>query len=416
MMPDKRAGSANIQWWPENFEPVQYVEREEKGPGKKITWLELFHDLVYAVAVGKLTHGLLESTGPEHFLLFLLLFVLVLWSWMNDAYYCDLHGNESIWVRCATFLGMLVAAWVAVTLPHVFQGEHRAFAIAFSCMQGLIMILWLSTGWFDPKHKHVSRRHGGIYALALGLFVWSIFAPWSCALQLWTAGLLLNFGVELFVYKSFEERLGAVVFKPSARIVERFGQFTIIVLGESFVGIVGGVVDPHHLNALHIASFVLCVAITFLLWWLYFEVLGSRKTRKGFMNYLLLNLLHLPLFIAFALLGPTMQLVLGSMDAQNMDVRWELAIAIAVVLATIVALSTILAKDQRSRTDRLPEGSKMFGAAVVIALTPLWLSSASVVWLLSAIAFLLLILVVQGTASGGYPKLLPDANGNDGSN
>ena len=394
MHPRKR-----LFWRPDDFNPDR--------PPRKVSWLELFHDLVYVVAVSQLTHGLLNTHGLPDFLLFTLLFGLVIWSWMNGTYYFDLHGNQGLWTRGCTWIQMVFAACVAITVGHVFEGHHRSFAIAFSAMQALITGLWWSTGLFDPKHKPLSVPHSATYAVALVCIIASIFTSPDTAVRLWTVALLLNFGVELIIFRRFEKLMDEMKaeFKPSTSIVERFGLFTIIVLGESILGILTGMEDPAHWHVAQWGAFVLCMLIAFLLWWLYFEVIGDREARPGFGSYVLLNLLHLPLFASFAMLGPGMRMLLAEVAGHDNKARWMITVAIAVVMVMIVALSTIMAGEHLKMERRLHERLRMSAAALLVVLTPLLLPGLHALVFLLLVAGVLAALVVQGTLSGAYPKL-----------
>lgn len=387
-------------WRPDDFSPAR--------PPRKVSWLELFHDLVYVVAVSQLTEGLLGSSGANDFLLYALLFGLVLWSWMNGTYYFDLHGNQGLWTRAATWIQMVCAACVAITVGHVFHGHMRAFAVAFSVMQLLITLLWWSTGIFDPTHRKLSVPHSATYALAWLCIVASIFVPEPSAIRLWALALLLNFGVELIIFRRFEAVMEEpkAAFKPSASIVERFGLFTIIVLGEGILGILAGMEDPERWHAAQWCAFGLCMLIAFLLWWLYFEVIGDREARAGFGSYVLLNVFHLPLFAAFAMLGPGLQLILGEGAVPDPRARWMVAGAVAVGMGMIVALSTIMADEHMEQEGRLYERLRMCATALLIAFLPLALPGIGSMAFLALISAVLLALVVQGTLSGAYPKLL----------
>ncbi|MEO8591367.1 MAG: low temperature requirement protein A [Flavobacteriales bacterium] len=389
-----------LYWRPDDFTPNR--------PPRKVSWLELFHDLVYVVAISQLAHGLLHTHGLSDFLLFTLLFALVSWSWMNGTYYFDLHGNQGLWTRGSTWVQMVCAACVAITVGHVFEGHHRAFAIAFSAMQLLITLLWWSTGMFDPKHRPLSVPHTATYAVALGCLVVSIFATADIAIRLWTVAILLNFGVELIIFRRFEKLMDELKadFKPSASIVERFGLFTIIVLGEGILGILAGMEDPERWHLPQWTAFILSMGIAFLLWWLYFEVLGDREAKPGFGSYVLLNLLHLPLFASFAMLGPGLRLILAEGAVHDDKARWMVTIAIAVVMTMIVALSTIMSGEHLDDKARVREGLRMCGAAVVVLLVPFILPGANTMAFLALLMAVLTALVVQGTLSGAYPKLL----------
>ncbi len=394
-----------LLWRPDDFSPDR--------PPRRVSWLELFHDLVYVVAVSQTTHGLLHTHGLADFLLYALLFGLIVWSWMNGTYYFDLHGNQGLWTRALTWIQMVFAACLAITVGHVFEGHHRAFAIAFCGMQGLITGLWWSTGLFHRDHRYLSVPHTVTYLVALGLLIASIFLEQAIAIRLWSMSLLLNFGVELILFRRFEKMLDTLKaeFRPSASIVERFGLFTIIVLGEGILGILMGMEDPERWHSERWASFGLCMLIAFLLWWLYFEVLGDREVKVGYGCYVLLNLFHLPLFATFAMLGPGLNLILGEGEIQIAKARWMVAIAIGIGMAMIVALSNIMADEHLSAKLRLREGLRMSAAALLIMGLPFLMPGMAAHWFLLTIAGILTTLVVQGTLTGAYPKLLQNVEG-----
>jgi low temperature requirement protein LtrA len=399
-MEDSVRSGGKLLWRPDDFTPDR--------PPRRVSWLELFHDLVYVVAVSQLTHGLLHTHGAADLLLFTLLFGLVLWSWMNGTYYFDLHGNQGLWTRAMTWLQMVCAACVAITVGHVFEGHHRAFAVAFCGMQTLITGLWWSTGFFQREHRFLSVPHSLTYLVALFLMAASIFTTPAIATRLWTVTLLLNFGVELILFRRFENLMDTLKaeFRPSASIVERFGLFTIIVLGEGILGILMAMEDPERWNSARWSAFGLCMVIAFLLWWLYFEVLGDREVKAGFGSYVLLNLFHLPLFAAFAMLGPGLHLILGESDAADDKARWMVAVAIGAGMIMIVALSGIMADEHLSARHRLREGLRMCAASLLIIGLPFLLPGIATQWFLLAVAVVLAVLVVQGTLTGAYPKLL----------
>jgi low temperature requirement protein LtrA len=390
-----------IRWKPEAFVPDR--------PVRKVSWLELFHDLVYAATISQVTHGLTHGDPLHHLGTFLLVFTLVIWSWMNGAYYYDLHGNDYLWTRAFTLVQMLATVALAVTVSGVFEGHHQPFAVAFCCMQALITFLWMTTGWFDRDHKPLSVPHSATYAVALCCLIASVFVPFTWAMLLWGLALSLDFGVELIIYGRFERIMAQKkwTFKPSASIVERFGLFTMIVLGESVFGIVNGMMAGDLATPRNWFLLVTCMCMAFLLWWLYFELLGDRRTKPGFRNYVWLNLVHLPSFAAFALVGPCMALLITDKSTECGPVHVLFSVAVAIALVSIVGLSLILAKENATEERARVSSNKwiIFVALLVLA-TPFALRSLGTsIFLLTQVS-LLLGLVVQGTLSGAYEKLL----------
>ncbi len=89
-------------------------------------------------------------------------------------------------------------------------------------------------------------------------------------------------------------------FSVSPSAVERFGLFTIIVLGEVIVGVVAGVAEQHHLNGLVGITAALGMLIAIGLWWVYLDYISqhfpiSKRSKLAGWLYL-----HLPMTAGIA--------------------------------------------------------------------------------------------------------------------
>lgn len=219
---------------PKNFNDRQYE--------RKISWLELFYDLVYVAAISQLTHHLAGHPSWEQAGYSFLLFSLLFWSWVNGSQYYDLHGNDGIRTRLFTFWQMLAVAAAAITIQDAFGGYHQGFAIAFAVIQIIITYLWWSIGLYDPSHRVFNKYYTFNYIIAFILLIISIFTSYGIATILWIVVLFLNLSPSLIAAHTIVTVLKqrGQIFTASETIVERFGLFTIIVLAESILGTVTG--------------------------------------------------------------------------------------------------------------------------------------------------------------------------------
>src|SRR5881394_290539 len=97
-------------WWgpPKKFDP-HFEER-------RISWLELFYDLVYVIAISRITHHLTLHMSWPGFIEYGCLFALIFWGWLNGSLYHDIHGNEGLRTRLMTLWQVLIIAALAVTI------------------------------------------------------------------------------------------------------------------------------------------------------------------------------------------------------------------------------------------------------------------------------------------------------------
>jgi low temperature requirement protein LtrA len=330
-------------WWgiPKRF--------SERGKERKISWLELFYDLVYAGAVSQLTGYLSKNMTLAGLGYMLFMFMLIYWGWLNGSMYHDLHGNRGVRSRLTTLWQMMAVASIAVTITDAFEGRHQAFAVSFSMLQLLITYLWWSTGYYDPAHKLLNRFYVLNYFISFLLFVISVFVPYHIAQILWAIALFFNLTSGVFSVASTQREMlrRGEALSASDSMLERFGLFTIIVLGEAILGIIHGISACPDQSMRTWLSFMLSMVVAFLIWWIYFDMLGDSKARKGYPIYLLITFVYIPLLGSFAVLGSAIQVMLSDgLVASNTFARLIFGVAIAVILFTTVALSYLMKRDE----------------------------------------------------------------------
>src|SRR5882757_6751647 len=99
----------NIWWGPPKKFSTQFEER-------KISWLELFYDLVYVIVISRTTHYLAVHPSSSGLLDYVYLFTMIFWGWFMGSIYHDLHGSPGIRTRFMTLWQMMAAGALAVTL------------------------------------------------------------------------------------------------------------------------------------------------------------------------------------------------------------------------------------------------------------------------------------------------------------
>ena len=326
------------QWWQP---PRNIREREEE---RTVTFLELFYDLVYVVVIAELAHALATHVDLVGVGIFIFLFVTVWLAWLNGTLYHDLHGNNDIRTRIFTFLQMFTVAAMAV-FAHSALGEGSVgFALSFAAYQLVLTYLWWRTGVHDPNHRPLSQPYSATFLISTLLFIASVFVPAPWRFYLWGVALLLSLLIPLFMFTRGRNNPDvqaqidiAMSISPSA--VERFGLFTIIVLGEVIVGVVQGVAGHHHLSWLVGATAALGMLIAIGLWWVYFDFVSHHKPIDKRTKTVGWIYLHLPMTIGIVAAGAAVfNVVEHAGEPLIPEVRWLLVGAIAVALISIALL------------------------------------------------------------------------------
>jgi len=327
----------NIWWGPPKKFSTVIAER-------KISWLELFYDLVYVIVISRITHILATHTDLGGLIGFFYLFMLAFWGWANGSQYHDLHGSPGIRTRFMTLWQMMAAAALAVTLNSPDESLLFRSTIALIVLQGYITYLWWSVGIYDKEHRRLSRPYIGSYLASFILLIVSLFTTGIVQATLYAIIPILNFAPPFF--NEFRRDSRFTEFKISPALVERLGLITIIVFGEAILGVINGVNSGDDLSTKIWLGFGLGILIVFLLWWIFFSIVADREVQKGFWYSQLFILSFVPILAALGAVGATFSVVMGGNHDLNND-QTEMAKIIfgsglAVFLWSILSISKML--------------------------------------------------------------------------
>ena len=168
---------------------------------------------------------------------------------------------------------------------------------------------------------------------------------------------------------------------PTESLVERFGLFTIIVLGEVVIGVVDGT-SAVEADGLALLTGFLSLAIGFGFWWLYFDLVGRRLPREGRWVISAWITSHLPVALAITASGAAIaSLVAHAHDpATPTQTAWLLGGSVALGLVSLIAVERSLVDAVRLASVYRPLSGAL-GLGAVAALAAAWLDPAP--WLLA---------------------------------
>jgi low temperature requirement protein LtrA len=215
----------------------------------------------------------------------------------------------------------------------------------------------------------------------------SALLPASPRLVVW-AGLAVAWIVGIAV-AARRSRAGLGL-TPTDSLVERFGLFIIIVLGEVVLGVVAGLSGADR-DAKTILTGMLALSMGFGLWWIYFDLVGRRLPRanRGALANWVLS--HLPITLSITAAGAGMVSLLGHAHDPRTPAgtSWLLAGAVATGLVALVLIEQALVDAERLQLVFHPLRLAL-AAGAATALIVGWLRPAP--WLLA----LLLVAILSG--------------------
>jgi low temperature requirement protein LtrA len=351
---------------------------------RTVSNLELFYDLVYVAVITGASNRLTSDISIRGFAEFAVVFVMLWIAWINGSLYVELHGREDGRTRLLVFTQMGILALLAVFTQDAAGAGGPAFALVYAAFLALMTWQWNIVRNQDrvdnPEFLPVTKYYVAGLVLSTVVIVASAFLPLEPRLILWglyAAGWIV--GIQLAASRPRVGMSEGVVATQS--LVERFGAFTIIVLGEVILGVVEGLSAAQR-DLITIATGSLALIVGFGYWWIYFDLIGRRMPRddRGVLATWMLS--HVAITLSITATGAAIvNLVEHAHDPSTpASTAWLLAGAVAIGLLAMILTARALTDAVRLETVYRPLTWLLaVGAAAALAIG--WLDPAP--WMLA---------------------------------
>ncbi|MEG3627255.1 low temperature requirement protein A [Streptomyces poriticola] len=314
---------------------------------RSATPLELFFDLCFVVAVAQagvqLVHAVAEGHPGEGILNYAMVFFAIWWAWMNFTWFASAYDNDDALYRVVTMVQMTGVLVLAAGVSRAFE-DHDFLAVwlGYAIMRLALVTQWLraARAAAPPERRMAHRYAAGVLLCQIG-WLGLLFLPEGGRPWVFLVMAVLEMSVPVL----------AEMDHPSSwhphHIAERYGLFTIIVLGETIaaatVAVKSGVEENDALReVLPVAAGGLL--IVFAAWWIYFVVPihgHLRSNRQAF----LWGYGHYLVFASAAAIGAGLEVAVE--HAVGEAHISTLAASAAVTLPTALYLLTVWALHSR---------------------------------------------------------------------
>ncbi|MGD9995997.1 MAG: low temperature requirement protein A [Ilumatobacteraceae bacterium] len=364
------------------------IDEQHRGASQ----LELLFDLTFVIAVAGVTEQLARHLAEGDFAgglaPFLQVFFAIWWAWMNFTWFASSYDTDDVPYRLLTLLqmaGVLVLA--AGVRRAVVDDDYLAVTVGYLVMRIGLVALWLRAGHEDPERGSTARRYAiGISIAEVGWLVRLALDEAGLLPPGWSRPIFVALVVAELAVPRWAERKLPTTWHPH-HMAERYGLFTIILLGESLVATSSGVdavLREGRVSVDLVATALAGLVLLFALWWLYFlgpfgEGLANRRDRSFLWGYG-----HYGIFAALAALGAGLHVAVEHAGHTIPTSPFVAAYAVAVPVSVFLATLSVLHAGCLSR--RVIRPGVTLGAALLVLWVPLAASVTSPAVAVAAIA------------------------------
>jgi low temperature requirement protein LtrA len=319
---------------------VRMTERATDEPHRGSSPLELLFDLTFVVAIASLTVQLAHGIAENHVLgdlpPFFMVFFAIWWAWMNFTWFASSYDTDDVPYRLLTMVQMAGVLVLAAGVPAAFEdSDFLAVTLGYLVMRIGLVAQWVRAGIEHPAGRATAFRYAtgitvvqALWLLRLALTEADVLPPAS-VIPVFACLVVLELAVP-----PWAERTRSTSWHAH-HIAERYGLFTIILLGESVLAASTGVQAAFEEGGLGGAFVTIAVGglvLLFALWWLYFlepsaTGLADNRDRSYLWGYG-----HYGIFAALVAVGAGLEVAVEQ-TAHHLDVS---AVTVAYAVAVPV--------------------------------------------------------------------------------
>ncbi len=338
------------------------------GLEKKASWLELFYDLIFVAAFIQLGNGLSAHVSVLGALAFASVFVPLWVAWTGFTFYQNRYSIDDFVHRLCVFVQMFAVGGMALNAGTVLDRENDGFATYSGIALLIIGLMYFRAYRQVEEGRDYSKYWGAVFALSGAIWLSSIWVPTEYKHAVWGLATLVVLGAPLKKQSLALAERFPIDFE---HLAERYSLLTLIVLGESFVKVLGGLAAEQGGLGLYSQTAVLLI-ITCGIWWIYFDDVAGSEIKEGRGRWIIWLYGHIPLQMSIVAIGVAIKKALhfNFLEPSPDKYRWLLAGFLALALFAVAAIDSVTHRKLVQLQDRSRVNMRWASGLVVLVLAP----------------------------------------------
>ncbi|MCS4292028.1 low temperature requirement protein LtrA [Comamonas sp. BIGb0152] len=254
--------------------------RQRDGHHARVTYEELFFDLVYVFAVTQLSHELLHQLTFIGVAQTLVLWFAVWLGWQYTCWVTNWFDPQTRRIRGMLFSTMLLGLLMASSIPQAFAERGLVFALAYVAMQvGRSAFIWWQLPAWHPLAHNYRRMLGWVCISALFWMAGALAEP-QLRLLLWLVAVLCEYVAPMlgFALPGLGRSQTRDWTIEGGHMAERCQLFVIVALGETLLASGATLADTKAWEWQVLMALGATFVGTLAMWWLYFGTSSKDAT------------------------------------------------------------------------------------------------------------------------------------------
>ena len=308
--------------------------------GRRVSWLELFFDLIFVAAVAQVAEPLREHYSPGGVVRFATLFALIWWAWTGYTVFATRFDADDGVQRLLTLVQMFVVAAMAANAEDELHSRSAAGFMAAYAVLRLVLVAQYCRARRVLEARPLTTRYVVGHGIAAVIWLASAFVPAPGRFVLWTAAFVIDLGTPWVALPH------TVTLPPDpAHLPERFGLFTLILLGEAVIAVMHGMKSQEEWSLMAASTAFSGMGLLFLMRWWYFDVAAAAservvQTRRDAVRFHAWTYAHFPLYLGVVVAAVGVQRIVTVASRSSLTLE-EGALIAGAALVVVAAMSVI---------------------------------------------------------------------------
>ncbi|MCO5144283.1 MAG: low temperature requirement protein A [Oligoflexia bacterium] len=323
------------------------------------TPLELLLDLTFVISFGFAASQFAHAIAEAHYRAGLLGFgfasYAICLAWSNFTWFASAYDIDDWIYRICTMTQMIGVLILAIGLPGLFASleensnlNSTVIVCGYIVMRVALIFQWLRAAKEDQNRRSTCLRYAGLIFLAQ--LAWTLRLVLELPTLISTISYLLLLVFEFMIPRIAEKEKKETPWHAH-HIVERYGLFAIIALGEGIVGTastLSAIIGRQGWSMDTVFIGIAGATLTFLLWWIYFLLPSAHVLHRKRSCAQSWSLFQIILVVSIVAVGTGLHVaayfIEGKAHISALATVLSVAIPVSIFLGTIYYLYYLLAE------------------------------------------------------------------------